>query len=935
MSRAIPILARDWIGLAYTPLGWVALAAFALPPGLMFATATLVPGTPVSMRLPLQVAAWCLFVTAPVLALRSVTEERRAGTWDTLVASPASAVSIVLGKLGALSIFLLLFALPLVALAGLLAAIARPDFGEFACGLLGVLLAGLAILSSAVAFAALAPGGIAAYLLTIGFWAAWLLVARALPTIVPPEWSAAAFAIDPLRRIDDFVIGILDPANVAFFVAIIALFTATAIDAVAEPTRAGSGQRRVLPRVLALLGAVTLAVSATGLASEPVLRRSVDLTRSRAWTLSERTRALVASLEGDWRIDAIAGGDSIDAVALRQVDEVLARFDGLPTRSGRVVARRIDPVDPLQTGSYDESLERLERLYAKPLAEVRAALETGIGTYEQLATWAGAESNALGALLAQVPTAAEARAAATSMPPAPGAIQTPRTALADDDRAALDQWRAICARLATDHRAFLDELRAESRSSAKAPLGNPSGAAAALESALRAWISQCNAADAALRELRRRDPLPELVLEYLREAPRRTLDMAQRLSAAQDLLARLPELALSEVAAALRAGDAVIVSGPDRAGAIPGWQLLPQAGGGPSSFDRRFRGEEVIAGALRALERGSAPEVIFVHAEGRSMLRPSGDRLDFAAMADALRSVRSSVREWQPTIEPRPLARDGRRQVWVVVPPLRRAGVDPDPRERRLLEAATRLVEEGEPILLAVTPSVLPLVGQTDPWAILAGRLGVEAKTGSTILELSATSERQRVVRGFFEIDGESEHEAARGARSMRTVVSEPVPLVPAPGVEAVPLLEIPVASNRWHEDDWRSAVRRTIEVPESKRLDAPVAVLEAVERRGGGRAVVSGGTGWILSGLADMTGQLGPERVYLRYPGNRELFVGAVGWLADLDGDFGAGSGREVERIPRLSRSTLASLAAIAIAGVPGVSLLAALAVRARRRRG
>lgn len=939
LHGATTIFLREWRGLVYAPIGWIALAAFAVAPGIAFALGALTPGSPVSMRLPLQVAAWCLFVTAPVLALRSIAEERRAGTWDLLIASPATAASIIVGKVMALALFLGLFSLPLLAHFGLLSLAARPDPGEFLCGLLGVMLAGLAILASAVAWSVVAPGGIAAYLLTIGFWSAWLLLARALPTIVPPEWVAAAYGVDPLRRVDDFLLGMLDPANVIFFLASASFFIGVAIDGVAESMRSPGVRGRRVARLVVVLGAGCMAVAAIGVASEPPLRRPLDLTRTRSWTLSERTHALIGSIEGEWRIEVIAGPDSVDALALRQIDEVLARFDGLPTKGGRVSARRLDPADPDQSIPFVESLERLERQHGEPLRRYGEAIDGGLAAYERLVAWAGAESNALTALLAQLPAGAAA--------PAPGA-PTAGGVLREDDRAVLEQWRAICGRLATDHRSLLDAVRSHLRSSDRQPLADPVGAASIIESTLQAWIGQCNEAEAALRELRRRERLPEPVVLYLRDAPKRALDLAQALAGAEDRLRRLPELALAEVAAALRAGETVIVSGPGRVAAIPGWQLLPVSGAEASTFDRRFRGEEVIAGAIRSLERGDTPEVVFVHGEGRSLLRASADRLDFAALADALRSVRCSVREWQPAAEPRPMASEGRRQVWVVIPPFRRGAVEVDPRERRLLDAAGRLIDERQPILLAVAPSVLPLIGQPDPWAELAQRLGVDATTGRTVLELVATSERQREVRAYFELESSADHPAARSAASMRTLVSEPVPMTairadanPADGTaprsaapRVTPLLEIGAAGNRWLEDDWRSAARRTVEVPESKRFDEPVTVIAAIERTGGARAVVSGGAGWMLSGLSDITGQLGPDRVFLRYPGNRELFVGLVGWLAGLDGAFASGTGREVERLPALSPAVRGTMAATAIAGVPGSVVLVAFMIALRRRR-
>ncbi len=937
VRSAAAVARREWMSLVLAPVGWTAMAAFALPPGVAFAMGALVPGAPVSMRLPLTIAAWSLFVVAPVLAWRSVGEERRAGTWDPLLASPAGAASIVMGKFLALVAFLVLLLLPLVAQWALLSIVARPDPGEFACGLLGVLLAGTMVLSSAFYCSLIAQGPAAAYLLAIGLWSAWILLGRALPLVVPPHWTAAAHGIDPLRRVDDFLLGMIDPAGLAFFAAIAAWFVLASIDAVADGVRNGPPATRRPARLALLAGVAVAAAALIAVASQPPLRATVDLTRTRAWTLSERTRGLVAELDGDWRIEAFAGPDSVDASALRQLDEVLARFDGLATANGRVRALRIDPDDPFQSGTYDEALERLERTFAAPLAEQRAAIDAGLASFERLAAWAGAEANALTALLAALPTRSESAAAgaesAAAARPAPGVLD-------DADRAALEQWRATCAKLAADHRPFVEARRAQARSSAQSPLGDAAGAAAQVETALRAWMEQCASMEQSLRELRRRERLPPEVIEYLRDAPKRSVDMAQLLATAQDRLSRLPELALAEVAAALKGGEAIVVSGPDRVAAIPGWQLLPPLGASPGggapvrAFDRRFRGEEVIASAVRSLRRGVAPEVVIVHAEGRSMLRPSPDRADASAIADALRSARCTVREWQPAAEPRPMPRPGRQTVWLVIPPLRRAGVEIEPRERRLLDAASRLVDSGEPVLLAIAPSLRPLVGHDDPWEALARRLGVEARSGATLLELTATSERTREVRAYFELDADPGHAASRGASGLATLVSEPVALRPGAGADAAVLLRVPPAANRWLEEDWRSAARRTVEVPETKRFQEPVPILMAVRGPGDRRAVVSGGAAWMLSGLADLTGSLGPERVFLRYPGNRELLVGTIGWLAGLDDGLASGSGREVERVPALEPAARWTMSLAASAGLPMVALAVALLVAVERRR-
>ncbi|PHX77604.1 MAG: hypothetical protein CK544_05125, partial [Planctomycetaceae bacterium] len=68
--------------------------------------------------------------------------------------------------------------------------------------------------------------------------------------------------------------------------------------------------------------------------------------------------------------------------------------------------------------------------------------------------------------------------------------------------------------------------------------------------------------------------------------------------------------------------------------------------------------------------------------------------------------------------------------------------------------------------------------------------------------------------------------------------------------------------------------------------------------------------------------------------PGNRDLLVNAVAWLAGRDDLLaGSGAGREVGRLPRLSRATVGVVGSIEAFAVP--SLIAAFGawVVVRRR--
>jgi len=230
MSATLAIARRDLLGAFAGGAGWVVMALFLLLCGIVFASATLRTGAPASLRAVLQAAGWALLAIAPAISMRSVSDEFRQGTFETLITAPISERQIILGKfLGALALLAMIL-LPTLLLAIPLELHGRPDYGEMACGYLGVLLIGSLYLATGILISTLTASQLVSYLVTLLLWLALLAATRALPAVLPPIWADVAIAADPLRRLGDFTIGLLDSANVAFFLigSIAALAAATA-----------------------------------------------------------------------------------------------------------------------------------------------------------------------------------------------------------------------------------------------------------------------------------------------------------------------------------------------------------------------------------------------------------------------------------------------------------------------------------------------------------------------------------------------------------------------------------------------------------------------------------------------------------------------------------------------------------------------------------
>ncbi len=905
---------RELRVLLGSALGWSVAAAFALLAGTVFAVAVFRPGAPATLRGTMIALGWGVLLAAPALSMRAVVEERRAGTWASLVASPAGIASIIVGKfVASLALLIVALAVPLMAQSVALEWFAAPDWVEAGTGLVGLALAGAMYLASGVLMSALVGNQVAAYLLTVFLWLAWLALARSAPLVLPATWASAAFASDPLRRLDDFQFGLFDTGNVAYFVSVCTWFLLAAVVAASRdalPARLASGRRVGLGLALAAVAAI----AAIGALDAPRLRRTVDMTASRAYTLTPATRATLESLAGRWQV-AVTMTSPPTAVA-RQVDEVLAGIGAIAGRDGFVRTSRIDPSDPADAARYEAMLEAVQARDAEALALHDAAIRRGLQAFRELCDVAAVQAPLLEALV-------------------------PALAADDPSRADLDALRAGFAQLAAQRRSFERSI-AQLRSASDArPFPEESRAASAIAANLRHWASELAAAALRLGD-RAGDPgAPAVLAPWVSDAPSEYAALSRELRKAQDEIDRLPKTWGADVGAALAAGDCAVIIGPPGIVTVPAWQLVSgSATGNGIALDRRFRGEQAIVSAIRGISGGALPVAVVMHSGPPGILRSSADRADLSAAADALRTSRIEVREWVPGEGPQPAA-PGQPVVWIVLAPVDRDASTESRRERDLLSAAQRLAVQGEPILLTVGPSLLPLLGQADPWGtMLAGR-GMVAETGRTILELVPVGPGKSQVQATqVVLDGDPGSVLGRAIDGQRVALERPVPLQllgePSGAFAPQAVLSIDPAPERWIESDWRRDVRARASAPEEKRLPSPVPVVACVERPAGPRAVLVGSPTWLTTAVADAADPLGGGRVALRHPGNRDLLVSAVMWLAGRDDLVaGSGAGREVARLPRLSAATVIGVAAIEAIGVPaGVAALGAMVVVRRRMR-
>ncbi|HRQ74663.1 MAG TPA: Gldg family protein [Phycisphaerales bacterium] len=677
-----------------------------------------------------------------------------------------------------------------------------------------------------------------------------------------------------------------------------------------------------------LLSVAVIAASVNVVAQGGPFRARFDATKTRAYSLSEQTRLMLQNLEGDWTIALVMTEAQTDRTTRKQIDEVLARFT---KASPRVSLMRVDPTDPRTLSEYEALLAQLRWRYRDLVDRYDAALDTGVELFRDAVGFAEQQAAHIEwmvqTLVGSVDDAAQEQVLAALAP-------------------LMQQARSLSL-LAEQGEEVLDAVSKSRQFDDSSPIPDYDAARSILA---RALATAANELDDTSEEIRRwlsRADLPREIRDQTEAVRNSSVTMAQRLVAAADPLTHLPPLELASIGRRLASGDAAVVLSPKRAAVIPSDQLFPKSNfkataTGDIAFDQRFRGEQLISAAMRSLLVERMPLVVFVHAEERSLLRPHERQADLVGVANVLRASRFSVREWIVGQMEKPTGEPGQPVVYIVLPPSQRQGFEPSRQERALIASVERLIADGEAIMLNVYPSAIARFNQVDPWAMLAEPFGVRVDTARVIYESVRTGTNEtQIQQGVALQEFGSSHPIGRAVSGQQAYFSLPL-RVEAGGRHHV-LASVPPSSSRWLESNWSLDTRSLPEPQPEQRLTEHAPIVVAAERdhpdrtRPGApmqRAIVVGSGGWLLSFIADLVVGLGGDRVALVNPGNAELLLASVAWLAGMDQLIAqSAAGQEVSRLRNVSDTASFMWRLLFIGGVPGACLLLGAAVWWRRQ--
>lgn len=212
---------KELLALFGSPIAYALIAVFLLLIGYQFTAFLIVERTATLVHVFIQCASLLLLII-PLLTMRLLAEERRQGTLELLLTSPATEGAIVLAKFFAsLTLVALMLALTVVCPL-VLQWYGEPDWGPIYSGYLGLVLMSAALIAIGLAVSGLTANQIVAATVSVAI-SVLLWMAAAFAAVLPHPFDAIVATLSLQARIAPLAGGALHLSDIGFFVVVTAL----------------------------------------------------------------------------------------------------------------------------------------------------------------------------------------------------------------------------------------------------------------------------------------------------------------------------------------------------------------------------------------------------------------------------------------------------------------------------------------------------------------------------------------------------------------------------------------------------------------------------------------------------------------------------------------------------------------------------------------
>jgi ABC-2 type transport system permease protein len=312
IGATIAVIRRELRSLVSLPHTYAIACAFLAISGIFFVTFFVQSNLPDLEQYYSNIAT-TLLVLAPIIAMRSFAEERRAGALDITLSWPVPRPALVVGKY----LVNLLYTWILLSIAWLyvrlLLRMGEMEVGKAVAGFVGTLLlaAALSALALAVSARAASPTG-AAFLgfgLLLGLW-----TLQFANRMLGPDIGRRIADVSPANHLEAAARGVIDGGDVAYFLTCVVIGLGFAVHAL---ERQRPGVTRTLSRRsgarLAAVGAVGMLLLVAGSSVEA----QADLTPTKRFTITRQTKEIAERIHSPVHITGFVDPDGTGAIEMK------------------------------------------------------------------------------------------------------------------------------------------------------------------------------------------------------------------------------------------------------------------------------------------------------------------------------------------------------------------------------------------------------------------------------------------------------------------------------------------------------------------------------------------------------------------------------------------------------------------------------------------
>jgi len=218
MGKVLLLTRREVSSYFVSPIAYVAMALFLVISGFFFALADFRPGAPAAMRSIFEVMMIILVFVIPIVTMRSISEERRTGTLETLLTAPVTDTQVVVAKFLGCWIFYLAMLAPTLLYLAALASFGNPDFGPVASGYIGLALLGALYVAVGILASSLTSNQVIAAVVGFVVLIVLALLGPWVGAAVPSPWRGIVQQASIRMHYIDFSQGVVDLVHVLYFV---------------------------------------------------------------------------------------------------------------------------------------------------------------------------------------------------------------------------------------------------------------------------------------------------------------------------------------------------------------------------------------------------------------------------------------------------------------------------------------------------------------------------------------------------------------------------------------------------------------------------------------------------------------------------------------------------------------------------------------------